>query len=50
MTLPACPQCRSEFTYHDGVQLVCPECAHEWQENGAAEEETLDLRRAKMHA
>lgn len=33
MTYPACPQCQSEFTYHDGSQLVCPECAHEWQEN-----------------
>ena len=32
MTYPACPQCQSNFTYHDGSQLVCPECAHEWQE------------------
>ncbi len=32
MTYPACPQCHSNFTYHDGSQLVCPECAHEWQE------------------
>lgn len=38
MTFPACPQCRSEFTYHDGVQLVCPECAHEWQEGAALAE------------
>ncbi|AMB87911.1 alkylphosphonate utilization protein [Pseudomonas agarici] len=29
-TLPACPKCNSEFTYEDGTQLVCPECAHEW--------------------
>lgn len=28
--LPACPKCNSEFTYEDGSQLVCPECAHEW--------------------
>ncbi len=28
--LPGCPQCGSEFTYDDGVQYVCPECAHEW--------------------
>jgi protein PhnA len=28
--LPPCPKCNSEFTYEDGVQLVCPECAHEW--------------------
>ena len=30
MTYPACPQCQSNFTYHDGSQLVCPECAYEW--------------------
>ncbi|MGA6099489.1 zinc ribbon domain-containing protein YjdM [Stutzerimonas marianensis] len=36
MTLPACPNCRSEYTYEDGLMLVCPECAHEWSA-GAAE-------------
>ena len=35
--LPPCPQCRSEFTYADGDLLICPECAHEWQANAAAE-------------
>ncbi|MFM6981624.1 MAG: zinc ribbon domain-containing protein YjdM [Microbacteriaceae bacterium] len=29
-SLPACPQCGSEFTYEMGALLVCPECAHEW--------------------
>lgn len=29
-TLPACPQCQSPYTYEDGEQFVCPECAHEW--------------------
>ena len=28
--LPHCPQCNSEFTYEDGPNYVCPECAHEW--------------------
>lgn len=28
--LPACPRCGSVYTYLDGVQYVCPECAHEW--------------------
>ncbi|HCB76674.1 MAG TPA: alkylphosphonate utilization protein [Sphingomonas bacterium] len=28
--LPACPKCQSAYTYEDGVQLVCPECGHEW--------------------
>lgn len=34
--LPPCPQCSSEYTYEDGVQLVCPECGHEWSESEAA--------------
>ena len=29
-TLPNCPQCSSEFTYEDGDNYICPECAHEW--------------------
>ena len=28
--LPACPKCASTLTYQDGVNFVCPECAHEW--------------------
>ena len=28
--LPKCPQCQSEYTYVDGEQYICPECAHEW--------------------
>lgn len=33
--LPPCPKCQSPFAYQDGVQLVCPECGHEWQPGGA---------------
>ncbi|MFW1676758.1 zinc ribbon domain-containing protein YjdM [Pontibacter sp. JAM-7] len=33
--LPPCPACGSEFTYEDGIQFVCPECAHEWNEQSA---------------
>jgi len=29
--LPPCPLCQSTYTYEDGGQLVCPECAHEWR-------------------
>ena len=29
-SLPKCPACSSEYTYEDGVNYVCPECAHEW--------------------
>jgi len=39
MSLPPCPQCHSEYTYEDGGMLVCPECAHEWGKEGAAEPE-----------
>lgn len=36
-TLPACPQCGSEYTYEDGVFFVCPECANEWHWGGDAD-------------
>jgi protein PhnA len=36
-SLPNCPQCKSEFTYEDGAMYVCPECAHEWSTDGAAD-------------
>ena len=36
-TLPPCPKCNSEYTYEDGAQLICPECAHEWSATGEAE-------------
>lgn len=26
---PLCPQCHSEYTYEDGDNYVCPECAHD---------------------
>ena len=32
MSLPPCPQCQSKYTYEDGGQYVCPECADEWNE------------------
>ena len=34
--LPPCPACQSALTYEDGVQLVCPECGHEWQARSPA--------------
>lgn len=46
MTYPACPECQSEFTYHDGTQLVCPDCAHEWQENETTNDEILLVKDA----
>lgn len=35
--LPNCPKCNSAYTYEDGSLLVCPECAHEWTLESAAE-------------
>ena len=38
--LPKCPTCQSEYTYKDGENYICPECAHEWSaqaEEGAVE-------------
>lgn len=29
-SLPPCPKCQSVYTYDDGHQYICPECAHEW--------------------
>jgi protein PhnA len=37
-TLPPCSQCGSAYTYEDGNQYVCPECAHEWPQQAAATE------------
>lgn len=35
--LPPCPQCHSEYTYEDGENYICPECAHEWSKHAEAE-------------
>ncbi len=46
MSLPPCPQCQSEFTYEDGDQYICPECAHEWRKNAEIEnQETTKIIR-----
>lgn len=36
-TSPNCPRCHSVYTYQDGLLLVCPECAHEWDPEDTAE-------------
>ncbi|MCE1226790.1 MAG: alkylphosphonate utilization protein [Geobacteraceae bacterium] len=40
--LPKCPACSSAYTYEDGDNFVCPECAHEWPVVSA--EETVAVR------
>jgi protein PhnA len=34
---PPCPVCSAEFTYADGILLICPSCAHEWTPNDEAQ-------------
>ena len=41
MNLPPCPSCSSAYTYEMGALLVCPECAHEWSADEAAETDEL---------
>lgn len=43
--LPNCPQCNSEYTYEDGSQYICPECAHEWSKEATAENEETNVVR-----
>ncbi|CAE6937281.1 Protein YjdM [Pseudomonas marincola] len=43
-TLPACPKCNSEYTYQDGLMLMCPECAHEWAADGSDEAAAVDAK------
>jgi len=40
--LPHCPECNSEYTYEDGTMFICPECAHEWSQDAAAENSDND--------
>ena len=35
--LLVCPKCNSELAYEYDGMCVCPECAHEWTKNEAAE-------------
>jgi len=34
---PNCPKCKSEYVYHDGSMLICPECGFEFQAEDVAE-------------
>ncbi|QTM00662.1 zinc ribbon domain-containing protein YjdM [Mannheimia sp. ZY171111] len=44
MTYPVCPECKSQNTYHDSIQFVCPDCAYEWNGQEATEEEQLIVK------
>lgn len=36
--LPNCPKCGCEYTYEDGVMIICPVCGYEWSAEIAAAE------------
>ena len=38
--LPACPECKENYSYEDDDKLVCPMCGHEWTEN----DDKLEIR------
>ncbi|WP_298439197.1 zinc ribbon domain-containing protein YjdM [uncultured Ferrimonas sp.] len=46
MSLPSCPSCQSEYVYQDQNQLICPECAYEWDPVETAEAATPKVKDA----
>ena len=49
MSLPPCPKCSSEYVYEDQNQLICPECAYEWDPNAIDEEDAIQVKDATAH-
>lgn len=46
MSLPPCPQCSSEYVYQDQSNLVCPECAFEWNPDEVSDEDVINVKDA----
>jgi protein PhnA len=46
MSFPPCPNCQSEYVYQDQANLVCPECAFEWNPQQQAEEDEIKVKDA----
>lgn len=46
MSLPPCTSCNSEYVYQDQDNLVCPECAHEWNPEEQAKEDLIEVKDA----
>ncbi|WP_375748919.1 zinc ribbon domain-containing protein YjdM [Vibrio sp. HN007] len=44
MSFPPCPNCQSEYVYQDQNNLVCPECAYEW--NPSEVDESISIKDA----
>jgi len=43
LMIPNCPKCKSEYTYEDGNQVICPECGYEWHPEEVAEQVWKDV-------
>ncbi|WP_209328197.1 zinc ribbon domain-containing protein YjdM [Pseudoalteromonas sp. PA2MD11] len=46
MSFPPCPLCNSEYVYEDQNNLVCPECAHEWDPNAIDTDDVINVKDA----
>ncbi|OKY27871.1 MULTISPECIES: zinc ribbon domain-containing protein YjdM [Thalassotalea] len=46
MSFPPCPRCTSEYVYQDQNNLICPECAYEWNPSEQADEDTIKVKDA----
>lgn len=46
MSLPPCPSCNSEYVYQDQDNLICPECAYEWNPEETSAAENLNIKDA----
>lgn len=46
MSLPPCPSCQSEYVYQDQDNLICPECAYEWNPEEACAADNLNVKDA----
>lgn len=44
MSYPDCPRCKSSYVYQDQENLVCPECAYEWNPKELAEDDGFIVR------
>jgi protein PhnA len=49
--LPHCPECDAQYSYEDGLLLVCPMCAHEWPrvDDHDTSEKTSEIKDANGH-
>ncbi|MBQ4811163.1 alkylphosphonate utilization protein [Pseudoalteromonas luteoviolacea] len=46
MSCPPCPKCSSEYVYQDQNQLICPECAYEWDPSAVEDDDTPQVKDA----